>query len=159
MQVLTAACEKERGLSQFPIHLGYTVQVHYLCRPMEEIKEIWELNFEWLQVQHLVKDSLKRDALPDLNAILFLIGVQELGRWKAQFTKEEKQDLMHVAVCHLLSYDGYYSFKGRDEEGWPHYELVKPFLQKGVKEQEEFLKMKVVEYFRERKERPAEGRL
>lgn len=112
----------------------------------------WELDFEWLKVQHLVKDALKRDALPDMNAILFLIGIQELGRWKTQFTKEEKQDLMHVAVCHLLSYDGYYAFKGRDDDGWPHYEAVKPFRQKGPKEQEEFLKMKVVQYFKEWKE-------
>jgi len=119
---------------------------------MAEIMEDWELDFEWLQVQHLVKDALKRDALPDMNAILFLIGIQELGRWKTQFTKEEKQDLMHVAICHLLSYDGYYVFKGRDDDGWPHFEAVKPFRQKGAQEQEEFLKIKIVQYFKEGKE-------
>ena len=108
-----------------------------------------ELDFAWLQVRHLVKDALKRDALPDMNAILFLIGIQELGRWKAKFTKEEKQDLMHIAVCRLLSADGFYTFEGRDADGWPHYEAVKPFKVKGVKEQEEYLKIKVIEYFKE----------
>ena len=108
-----------------------------------------ELDFEWLRVRHLVKDNLKRESLPDLNAILFLIGIQELGRWKSKFSKEEKQDLMHVAVCRLLSTDGYYGFEGRDADGWPHYEKVKPYRTKGVKEQEEYLKTKIIEYFRE----------
>ena len=40
---------------------------------------------------------------PDLEAILFLIGMQEYGQLKDKFTKEQKQDLMHVAVCLLLS--------------------------------------------------------
>jgi hypothetical protein len=111
--------------------------------------EEWELDFEWLRVRHLVKKVMDRDVLPDMNAILFLIGVQELGRWKAVFTKEEKQDLMHIAVCSLMSYDGYYEFKGRDADGWPHYEALKPFLQKGVQTQEEYLKTKVVQYFKE----------
>jgi hypothetical protein len=111
--------------------------------------EDWELEFEWLQVRHLVKDTLGRESLPDLNAILFLIGIQELGRWSAKFTKEEKQDLMHIAVCSLLSYDGYYRFIGRDTDGWPHYEAIKPFGEKGVKPQEEYLKGKVIQYFRE----------
>ena len=109
----------------------------------------WQLDFEWLKVRHLVQDALKRDVLPDMNAILFLIGIQELGRWKTQFTKEEKQDLMHIAVCYLMSYDGYYEFKGRDADGWPHYEVVKPYAVKGVKEQEEYLKVKIIEYFKE----------
>ena len=111
--------------------------------------EEWELEFEWLQVRHLVKDLLKRDTLPDLNAILFLIGMQELGRWKPQFTKEEKQDLMHIAACRLMAYDGFYEFKGRDADGWPHYEALKPFLLKGVQTQEEYLKTKVILYFEE----------
>ncbi|MCC6723597.1 MAG: hypothetical protein IT258_03745 [Saprospiraceae bacterium] len=111
--------------------------------------EDWELDFEWLKVRHLVKNALNRDVLPDMNAILFLIGVQELGRWNPKFTKEEKQDLMHIAVCNLMSYDGYYEFKGRDADGWPHYDTVKPFVQKGVKEQEEYLKTKVIQYFKE----------
>ncbi len=111
--------------------------------------EEWQLDFEWLKVRHYVKDALHRDALPDLNAILFLIGIQELGRWKSPFTKEEKQDLMHIAVCHLLSLDGYYRFKGRDADGWPHYEAIKPFDSSGVREQEKYLMGKVIEYFRE----------
>jgi hypothetical protein len=113
------------------------------------ITETWELDFEWLRVRHLVQDAMKRDSLPDMNAILFLIGVQELGRWKSEFTKEEKQDLMHIAICRLMSYDGYFEFVGRDDDGWPHYNSIKPFSTKGVEEQEEYLKRKVIQYFKE----------
>ncbi len=76
--------------------------------------EDWELDFEWLRVQHIVQKSMRREQLPDLNTVLFLIGIQELGRWKKGFSKEEKQDLMHIAVCRLLSYEGYFEFVGRD---------------------------------------------
>lgn len=110
--------------------------------------EEWELDFEWLRVRHLVKDALKRDTLPDLNAILFLIGIQELGRPQKSYTKEEKQDLMHIAICRLLSEDGYYEFVGRDADGWPHWKLTKPVPVQGVKEQEDFLKQQVILYFK-----------
>lgn len=111
--------------------------------------EEWELDFEWLRVRHLVKEAFGRENLPGLNAILFLIGIQELGHFQPSYTKEEKQDLMHIAVCRLLSHDGYYEFAGRDADGWPHYRMVKPVRVKGVEEQERLLKEKAIEYFKE----------
>ena len=111
--------------------------------------EEWNLDFEWLRVRHIVKDAFGRDSLPDMNSILFLIGMQELGYLKEDFTKEEKQDLMHIAVCKLLSIDGYYKFVGRDGDGWPVYELVKAVDEKGVKNQETLLKLKTIEYFKD----------
>jgi hypothetical protein len=111
--------------------------------------EDWELDFEWLKVRHFVQDVFKKETLPDLNAVLFLIGIQELGRWQASFSKEEKQDLMHIAVCKLLSYDGHYEFVGRDADGWPHWKVLRPAGIKGVEEQETLLKMKAIRYFKE----------
>ena len=109
--------------------------------------ENWELDFEWLRIRHMVKDSFQKEDLPDLQSILFLIGVQELGKLGHSFTKEEKQDLMHIAVCTLLSQDGYYEFVGRDDDGWPHYKQVRKMDFEGVKEQELVLKRKILEYF------------
>ena len=57
----------------------------------------------------------------DLQAILFLIGIQELGKGYREFSKEEKMDLLHIAICKLLSNYGYYELEGRDKDGWPHY--------------------------------------
>ena len=55
----------------------------------------------------------------------FLIGIQEFGQIKEKFTKEQKQDLMHVAVCSLLSQSGYYEVEGVDAGGWPHFKQLK----------------------------------
>ncbi len=111
--------------------------------------EDWELDFEWLRVRHEVKDALRRDTLPDLNTLLFLIGIQELGRWRKTFSKEEKQDLMHIAVCRLLAYDGYYEFVGRDADGWPHWRQVRHIGNMSVADQERLLKIKIVQYFKD----------
>jgi hypothetical protein len=61
----------------------------------------------------------------DLNSVLFLIGVQELGKGKNFFSKEEKQDLMHIGICKVLSLSGYYELEGLDRDGWPHWKMVK----------------------------------
>ncbi len=83
----------------------------------------------------------------DLNAVLFLIGVQELGRGLQTFSKEEKQDLMHIAICKVLSLSGFYELEGTDAEGWPHWIIVKKLPHFDLLEQEKLLKMHVVDYF------------
>ena len=83
----------------------------------------------------------------DLNAMLFLIGIQELGEGFREFSKEEKQDLMHIAVCKVLSYSGFYELDGRDKEGWPHWKNVKALPHFDLLEQENLLKEHIIEYF------------
>lgn len=83
----------------------------------------------------------------DLNAVLFLIGVQELGKGNKTFSKEEKQDLMHIAICKVLSLSGYYELDGLDEDGWPHWKIVKKLPSIDLMVQEKLLKMHVLEYF------------
>lgn len=111
--------------------------------------EEWEVDFNWLKIRHYIKDKFRRTELPDLNGILFLIGMQEFGRIKESFTKEQKQDLMHIAVCRLLAEDDYYRFVGRDEDGWPHYELVKKISKISLKDQSTLLKEKIIKYFKD----------
>jgi hypothetical protein len=85
----------------------------------------------------------------DLNGVLFLIGVQELGKGKKVFSKEEKQDLMHIAICKVLSYAGYYELDGIDQDGWPHWKLVKKLPHFDLLDQEKFLKIQVLDYFQQ----------
>jgi hypothetical protein len=99
----------------------------------------------WYQLRKWVK--LKMGMRPDLNAMLFLIGINELGQIKETYSKEEKQDLMHIAICRLMEPEGYFRFLGKDEEGWPHYEALKPMPKTNLKEQEKFLKSRIVRYF------------
>lgn len=84
---------------------------------------------------------------PDLETILFLVGMQELGDIREKYTKEQKQDLMHVAVCSLLAPSGYFELESVDEEGWPHYKQLKPMPEMMGPEQENFLKDHILLYF------------
>lgn len=84
---------------------------------------------------------------PDLNSVLLLIGIRELGVVKEEFSKQEKVDLMHIAVCKLLSQQGYYELEGLDQDGWPHWKLVKPLPFINVFEQEIYLRELVLDYF------------
>lgn len=105
-------------------------------------------NFEqrWLDTQMLMQERFGK--IPDMEGMLFLIGVNELGRLpRKKFSKEQKQDLMHVAVCTLLSQLGYYEYVGRDEAGWPHFNELAHVTLKGINEQERMLKECIVRYF------------
>lgn len=84
---------------------------------------------------------------PDMEAILFLIGMQETGFVKQKITKEQKQDLMHVAVCTLLSESGYYVMAGKDKDGWPHFKQLKELPAVSLMEQENLLKDHILFYF------------
>ena len=105
-------------------------------------------NFEqrWLVTETLLQERFGK--VPDMEGILFLIGVNELGRLpRKKFSKEQKQDLMHIAVCTLLSQLGFYEFTGRDEDGWPHFKDIEQVPVTGIKEQEKMLKECVIRYF------------
>ena len=84
---------------------------------------------------------------PDLESILFLIVVQEVRGAVHTFTKEQKQDLMHVAVCTILGQSGYYEHEGWDEDGWPHFKQNKEIEQMDLFQQENFMKDHVLFYF------------
>ena len=84
---------------------------------------------------------------PDLETILFLIGIQEFGRSAEKFTKEQKQDLMHVAVCSLLMQSGYYEIEGYDIDNWPHFKQLKELPVMDMIQQENFLKDHILMYF------------
>jgi hypothetical protein len=83
----------------------------------------------------------------DTQAILFLIGVQELGLGYREFSKQEKTDLLHIAVCTLLEPHGYYKFEARDVENWPHFTNLKPLPVLTDKEQQHLIKEAILDYF------------
>jgi len=84
---------------------------------------------------------------PDMEAILFLIGMQETNFINQKITKEQKQDLMHVAVITVLALGGYYELDHYDEDGWPHFKQLKEMPSLNLIEQENFLKDHILLYF------------
>lgn len=83
----------------------------------------------------------------DVQAMLFLIGVNELGNGYKNFTKSEKTDLFHIAICTLLEPYGYYEFEGRDKDNWPHFKLLKPLPPLDHREQQHLMKEAMLDYF------------
>ncbi len=109
-------------------------------------KKDLDLEKRWVRLKDEIA-SFGHKKPKDLNTVLFLIGVQELGKGNKFFTKEEKQDLIHIAICKVLSLSGYYELEGLDQDGWPHWKLVKKLPRFDLIEQEKLLKMHVIEYF------------
>lgn len=110
------------------------------------IKKDLQLARDW-QALRLELEKVIGKRPKDLNGVLFLIGVQELGQGNRLFSKEEKQDLMHIAICKVLSLAGYYRLEGLDEQGWPHWIVQKKLPHFDLLEQEKMLKIQVLEYF------------
>lgn len=107
-----------------------------------------ELQRNWATLMSELKDRLGMRPR-DLNHVLFLIGIQELGKGMRHFTKEEKQDLMHIATCRLLATQGFYELEGIDEDGWPHWKKSKQIPKLNLVDQEVLLKKCVLDYFDE----------
>ncbi|HHB78670.1 MAG TPA: hypothetical protein ENK85_05510 [Saprospiraceae bacterium] len=106
----------------------------------------WQLDFEWLRIRHYVKDTLNLEKLPDFNQIMVLIGIQELGILREDFSKEEKEYLLHIATCRLMTPEGYFEFDRYDDDGWPHWKELKPFSG-SEEEKEKYLMRMTVPYF------------
>ena len=101
-----------------------------------------------LKFQELVKKlEVKFGGGLELDTILLLIGVQELGKGYKEFSKDEKMNLMHIAICTILEPYGIYKYKANDEDGWPHYEKVKNIPPISNKDQEHLIKEAVINYF------------
>ncbi|MBT8302422.1 MAG: hypothetical protein KJO63_13915 [Maribacter sp.] len=109
-----------------------------------QLKERWDLLVEKLSIQFADGDNL------ELDAIIYLVGVQELGQYTKTYKKDEKLNLMHIAICRLLEPYGYYEFDFFDEDGWPHYSIKEelPALKAG--EQSVLMKEAIVGYFLEK---------
>ncbi|MFM1931226.1 MAG: hypothetical protein RL226_529 [Bacteroidota bacterium] len=107
----------------------------------------YQFEMEWLAVQRRIAAQFGEDI--DLQGILYIIGVQELGQGFRSFKKDEKVDLMHIAICKLLEPYGYYRYDGIDKDGWPHYERLTqlPHLEAG--EQERLIKRAIIAYFKD----------
>lgn len=106
-----------------------------------------DLQVRWFQLEQALMERFGKK--PDVESVLFLIGIQELGEIRPKFTKEQKQDLMHIAICTVLSSSGYYELERVDEDGWPHFRQLKPMPDLNPFEQENFLKDHILLYFQQ----------
>lgn len=106
---------------------------------------------KWKMIEHFFETNFTDGETPDLDTILFLIGVQELGQGKRKFKKDDKLNLLHIAVCRVLEPFGFYRFDGLDPEGWPHFELLEELPPLKTNEQTLLMKHAVIQYFEDQK--------
>lgn len=104
---------------------------------------------KWLQITAKLSQTFADGQALEMEDILFLVGLRELGQNRKKFKKDEKIDLLHIAICRLLMPYGYYQLEGHDEDGWPHYQLLEelPPLKSG--EQQMLIKEAIIRYFEE----------
>jgi hypothetical protein len=107
-----------------------------------------EINIKWKELQARIARDFDSDT-PDVKVMLFLIGVQELGQGPKKFTKRQKEELMHIATCKLMSLIGFYELEGLDQDGWPHWKLIKTIPNYTLLEQEMLMKSLIINYFEE----------
>lgn len=110
------------------------------------LKKDFDLEKRWSKLLKGLEELIGKKP-SDMNGVLFLIGVQELGQGHRTFSKEQKQDLMHIAICKVLSLAGFYELDYIDQDGWPHWKLIKKLPHFDILEQEKLLKLQVIEYF------------
>jgi hypothetical protein len=102
---------------------------------------------KWFKIRELIEKVFNKT--PDLSAVLYVIGMRELGKPQTKFTKEEKVKLMHIATCRVLSTSGHYELKGLDQNDWPIWELKQKLPNQDLLEQEMYLRHHIVHYFEE----------
>ena len=109
------------------------------------LKERWQQLVDKLSRQFADGDPL------ELDAIIYLVGVQELGQHQRRYKKDEKVNLMHIAICKLLEPYGFYEFDFFDEDGWPHYTVKEELPPLKAGEQAVLMKEALVSYFIDKK--------
>ena len=109
-----------------------------------------QLKTRWEELQKKLSNQFADGEKMELDAIIYLIGVQELGQLHRRFKKDQKIELMHIAICRLLEPYGYYEFDYYDDDGWPHYKILEALPNLKAGEQSVLMKEAIVQYFLEK---------
>ncbi len=110
-------------------------------------KEAIEQNREWSAIVKKLEERFGEGL--DFDSILFLIGVQELGFGPKKFSKRQKLEVLHVAICTLLEPYGYYLYEGNDADGWPHFKTVEELPHLTPIQQHKLIKEAIIDYFKQ----------
>ena len=106
-----------------------------------------DLKTKWNNLKTKLSVDFLDNEIIELDSIIFLIGLQELCQFQKRFNKQKKLEVLHIAVCKLLSDYGYYEFDYTDNDGWPHYKLIKKLPDLKAGEQTILMKKAIINYF------------
>ena len=128
---------------------GFTIKPVSLKMPLNQSRD-QKLKERWEKLVAVLSDRFSDGEALDVEGILYLVGLQELGQVHRKMKKDDNVNLIHVGICAVLEPFGYYRFVYIDDEGWPHFELLEelPPLKPG--EQSVLMKEALVSYFLKR---------
>ena len=109
-----------------------------------------ELKDRWDALVIILSDKFSDGQALDIEGILYLVGMQELGQVHRKMKKDDNVNLIHVGICSVLEPYGYYSFDYFDDDGWPHFQLLEPLPLLKSGEQSILIKEALVTYFLKR---------
>ena len=109
-----------------------------------------KLKDRWENLVVFLSDKFSDLETLDVEAILYLVGLQELGQVHRKMRKEDNINLIHIGICSVLETYGYYRFNYYDDDGWPHFELLEPLPSLKPGEQSILMKEALVTYFLKR---------
>ena len=109
-----------------------------------------KLKERWDRLISILNERFSDGETIDVEGVLYLVGLQELGQIHQKMKKDDNINLIHIGICTVLEPYGYYRFDFYDEDGWPHFELLEalPNLKPG--EQSILIKEALVGYFLKR---------
>ncbi len=102
---------------------------------------------QWQELSNELSEKFADGDSISMDSIIYLIGVQELGKGPQKFSKDDKINLMHIAICRLLEPYGYYEFSHKDDDGWPHFNLIKELPNLKPEAQSQLMKEAIIGYF------------
>lgn len=101
----------------------------------------------WIKIENFFSENFGTEKNPPIETFLFLIGIQELGSGQQKYSKDDKVNLIHIAVCRLLEPFGYYQFEDYDEDGWPMYNQLEEVPDLKPNEQQLLMQKAIIQYF------------
>lgn len=101
----------------------------------------------WIKIEEFFVENFGTEKNAPIETYLFLIGIQELGSGQQKYSKDDKINLIHIAVCRLLEPFGYYQFEDYDEDGWPMYNQLEEVPDLKPNEQQLLMKKAIIQYF------------
>lgn len=101
----------------------------------------------WNIVDNFFAENFGTESNVPIETILYLIGIQELGSGKQNYSKDDKVNLIHIAVCRLLQPFGFFEFSHYDDDGYPHFTELQPIPDLKPNEQSLLMKKSVIQYF------------
>ncbi len=127
----------------------FTIKPVSLRMPLNQSRD-QKLKERWEELVAVLSDRFSDGEALDVEGILYLVGLQELGQVHRKMKKDDNVKLIHIGICAVLEPFGYYRFDYIDDEGWPHFELLEelPPLKPG--EQSVLMKEALVSYFLKR---------